>query len=90
MAGRVLRVLPGAWAVIEMRQDALDHHWIFDAGNHLHLPATGFANLNVTLEHPLQALRLRLIDAWRSTGGACARAAWRRPRRAGVTCSRRG
>ena len=48
---------------------SLDHGRSFDAGNDLHLPATGFADLDIYLEHALQTLRLRLIAAWRSAGG---------------------
>ena len=47
----------GILAIIEVRQDALDHRWLFDAHNHIHLSATGFASLNVDFEHALQALR---------------------------------
>ena len=36
---------------------SLDHGRIFDAGNDLHLPATGFAGLYIDLEHALQTLR---------------------------------
>ena len=46
-------MLPHALAVVEMRQDALDHARIFDGGNDFHLPATG---LDVDLEHALQPL----------------------------------
>ena len=68
----MLRVLPRALAVVEMRQHALDHCRIFDAGNDLHLPATGFAGLYIDLEHALQTLRLMLIAAWRSAGASSA------------------
>jgi len=44
-------------AVVEMRQDALDHGRIFDAGNDLHLPATGLAGLDIDPEYELQTLR---------------------------------
>ena len=67
---RVLGVLPRAWAVVEMRQEALDHRRVFDAGNDLHNPATGFAGLDI--EYALQTLRLRLIAARLSTGGSSA------------------
>ena len=69
---RVLGVLPRAWAVVEMRQEALDHRRVVDAGNDLHNPATGFAGLDIDLEYALQTLRLRLIAAWLSTGGSSA------------------
>ena len=65
-------MLPRALSVVEMRQDALDHGRIFDAGNDLHLPATGFADLDIDLEHALQTLRLMLIAAWRSAGASSA------------------
>ena len=74
----------GILAIIEVRQDALDHRWLFDAHNHIHLSATGFASLNVDFEHALQALRpchrrvaidRGLFRAHRGT----------RPRRTGVT-----
>ena len=71
-AGRVFGVLLCAWAVIELRQDAFDHRRIFEARNHLHRPATGLTGFYLNLEHPLQALRLRLIAAWRSTGSSSA------------------
>ena len=51
-----LGVLPCALAVIEMRQDTLDHRGIFARGNHLHLSTTGCAGLEVPLEHALQAV----------------------------------
>ena len=51
---------------------SLDHGQIFDAGNDLHLPATGFAGLDIDLEHALQTLRLMLIAAWRSAGASSA------------------
>ena len=47
---------------------SLDHCRIFDAGNDLHLPATGLAGFYLNLEHPLQALcpchRRVAIDGW--------------------------
>ena len=49
----VLGVLRCAWALLEMRQDALDHRRIFEAGNDLHLPATGCAGFYLDLEHML-------------------------------------
>ena len=51
--GWVLGVLPRALAVVERGQDAFDHGRIFDAGNDLHRPATGFADLDIYLEHAL-------------------------------------
>ena len=71
-----------------MRQDALDHRRIFEAGNDLHLPATGCAGFYLDLEHALQSLGLSLIAAWRLVGDSSALTAGRRPRRAGVTSSR--
>ena len=46
-----------AVAILQMRQDAFDHSRIFDARNHLHLPATGLTGFYLNLEHPLKALR---------------------------------
>ena len=54
--GWVLGVLPRALAVLEMGQDAFDHGRVFDAGNDLPRPATGFAGLDIYLEHALEAL----------------------------------
>ena len=65
----------GILAVIERRQDALELGWVFERGNHVHLPATGRTGFYLDLEHPLQALGLRLIAAWQTTGGSSARAA---------------
>ena len=48
---------------------------IFDAGYHFHIPATGRTGFYLDLEHPLQALGLRLIAAWQTTRGSSARAA---------------
>jgi len=52
-------------AVVEMRQNALYHGRIFDAGNDLHLPATDFAGLHLNLEDALQPLCLTLIASTR-------------------------
>ena len=71
----MLGVLPCALSVVERRQDALDYRRIFDADNNLHLPATGCASFYLELEHVLQALGLRLSDAWGLVGGSSARVA---------------
>ena len=52
---RVLGLLPRALSVIEMRQEALDHGRVY-GGDDLHLPATGFAGLDVPLEYTLQSI----------------------------------
>ena len=44
----------GILAVIERRQDALELGWVFERGNHVHLPATGRTGFYLDLEHPLQ------------------------------------
>lgn len=46
-----------------MRQNLLDHHRIFNAGDHLHRAIARLAGRDVNLEYPLQSLRLRLIAA---------------------------
>ena len=75
-------MLRPTWVTIEMRQDALDHRGIFDTRNHLHLPAAGFAGLNVYLEYALQtlcpchrrvAIGRRLLGARRLTATAMRR-----------------
>ena len=43
----------------EMRQDLFDHHWIFDARDHLDRTPTMLAGQDVDLEYPLQTLRPR-------------------------------
>ncbi len=63
----MLGVLPRALAVLEMRQDALDHGGVFDAGDDLHLSATGLAGLDIDLEYALQTLRpchCRMAGRW--------------------------
>lgn len=46
--------------------------WVLDAGDDPHRPTAGRAGLDVDVEHPFQALALRLIAARRSAGvGAC-------------------
>ena len=47
----------GDLTVVERGQHALEHGRRFDGGNDLHFSATGFARLDVNLEHALQTLR---------------------------------
>ncbi len=47
----------------EMIEDFLDHHWIFDARNHLDGTTTVLAGQDVDLEHALQPLRRCHRDA---------------------------
>ena len=51
-----------------MGQDLLDHLGIFDAGDDPDRPTAGRAGLDVDAEYALQALRLRLMAAWRCGG----------------------
>jgi len=51
-----------------MGQDLPDHLGIFDAGDDPDLPTAGRTGLDVDAEHALQALRLRLMAAWRCGG----------------------
>ena len=69
----MLGVLHRALAALEMGQDALDHGRVFDAGNDLHLPATGFAGLNIDLEHTLETLRPGHCRVAYGRGRVCAR-----------------
>ena len=55
---------------VEVFQDLFDHCRIFDARGHFHRAAAVFAGQEVDLEHPLQPLCLRLIDAWRAGAGS--------------------
>ena len=48
---------PAPWRLSRGGQHALDHGRRFDGGNDLHFSATGFARLDVNLEHALQTLR---------------------------------
>ena len=52
-----------------MGQDLFDHRRIFDARSHLERTTTVRAGQDVYLEHPLQPLRLRLIETWRAGAG---------------------
>jgi len=66
---------------------------IFDASDDLDGTAAAFADLDVDVEHPLQALRLRLMAARRcagvvSSGASAVRALLPLPRKACVTCAR--
>jgi len=76
--------------LIEVGEDLLDHFWVLDAGDDPHRPTAGRAGLHVDVEHPFQALGLRLIEARRSAGvgSSASPVAARRPplpRFAGVT-----
>jgi hypothetical protein len=78
---------------LEVGQDLLNHHRVFDAGGDLDAAAAGLAALDVDVEYALEALSLRLIAARRSAGdvssGACdALALLPLPRLAGVTRAR--
>ena len=73
--------------------DLLNHHRVFDAGDDLDAAAAALAALDVDVEHPLQALSLRLIAARRSAGDVSssaydALALLPLPRLAGVTRAR--
>ena len=92
--GAGVRDVAGILAVLEMRQDALDHRRIFDRGDHFHLTATDLIGFYLNLEHPLQALRPRhrrvaigrgLLRARRLAGSAPSRGHC-----ASSACSRRG
>lgn len=62
----------GGGLFLQVGEDLLDHHRIFDAGDDLDDAAAFTAGLDVDVEHPLGSLRLRLIDARRSAGvGSC-------------------
>ena len=72
----------------EMIEDFLDHDRIFDARDDLDRATAVRAGQDVDLEHPLQTLRLTLIETWRAGTGSSVVSVLRRPRRAGVICSR--
>jgi hypothetical protein len=57
-----------------VREDLLDHHRVFNAGNDPDAAATSLAGLEIDVDHVLEALRLRLMAACRS-GGVCSCAA---------------
>jgi len=42
---------------LQMHQDLLNNHWVFDAGNDLRCSSADSARLNVNPENPLQPLR---------------------------------
>ena len=78
----------GRGAPVEVVKDLFDHGWIFNARDHFHRTAAGFAGLDVDLEHALQALHptssrrgVRALTRQRARAS-------RRPRLAGVTCTR--
>ena len=73
---------------VEVLKDLFDHRRIFDARDDLDRATTVLAGLDIDLEHPLQSLRLRLIDTWRAGAGWSVVCALHWSRRAGVTCSR--
>ena len=78
----------GCGTPLKMRQDLFDHGGIFAARDHLHRTTTVVTGLDIHLEHPLQPLRLTLIATWGAGVSSSVVLARRRPRRAGVTCSR--
>ncbi len=43
--------------VLQVIEDLLDHHWVFDAGNNLHCAATFTTGFDVDVANALQALR---------------------------------
>ena len=61
-----------------MDKRLFDHGWMFDARSHLERTTTVRTGHDVYLEHPLQPLRLRLIDTWRAGAGWSAVSALRR------------
>ena len=73
---------------VEVLKVLFDHRRIFDARDDLDRATTVLAGLDIDPKHPLQPLRLRLIDTWRASAGSLAVSTVRRPRLAGVTCSR--
>ena len=60
----------------EMRQDLVDHGWIFDARDHLDRTTTVFTGLDLDLEHALQPLgpRHRDVPGWRRISSRLGRA----------------
>ena len=49
------RDLRSGGAPFEMIEDALDHHRVFNAGNHPHCAAAVLAGIDVDAKYPLQA-----------------------------------
>ena len=78
----------GCGKPVEMGQDVFDDCRVFDARESLDRATTVLAGPDVDLEYPRQTLRLTLIETWRAGAGSLAVCALRRPRLAGVTCSR--
>ena len=78
----------GCGKPVEMGQDVFDDRRVFDARESLDRATTVLAGPDVGLEYPRQTLRLTLIETWRAGAGSLAVCALRRPRLAGVTCSR--
>ena len=56
----------GLDVLVEVLKDLFDHRRIFDARNHLDRATTVSTRLDIDLEHPLQTLRLTLIETWRA------------------------
>ena len=76
-----------------MGEDLLDHQRVFDAGDDLDAAAASLTGLDVDVEYPLQAQRLKLMAARRSagvvsSGTSDALALLPLPRLAGVTRAR--
>ena len=56
-----------------MRQNPLDYRRVFNAGNDLDVPGATFAGLDIDVKNTfeplhLYALRVQVIDWWRSAG----------------------
>ena len=79
---------------IEVGEYLLDHRGILDAGDDLDVASAIVAGLDVDVEYPLQAQRLKLMAARRSagvvsSGTSDALALLPLPRLAGATCARK-
>jgi hypothetical protein len=72
----------------EMIEDLFDHGRIFDGRDHLDRATAVLAGEDVDLGHPLQSLRLTLIETWRAGAGSSVLCDLRWLRRAAVACSR--
>ena len=71
---------------VEVLKDLFDHRRIFDARDDLDRATTVLAGLAINLKHPLQTLRLTLIDTWCAGAGSSVVCALRWPRRV-VDCN---
>ena len=83
----------GSVFATEVGEDLLDHLRVFDAGDDLDAAAASLTGLDVDVEYPLQAQRLKLMAARRSagvvsSGTSDALALLPLPRLAGVTRAR--